>query len=284
MGKNLLRGRVGWGRFLLALGLATQLMNWQTCAASTYALTEGNSTVNFDSGTGALNGWAVDGQNQLNVQSFWYRIGSGNVTALGAATVNPVSDNQLEASWTIGSQLYVKVTYYLIGTGPGDGEADIMQGITVKNLSGSASDIHLYQYTDFNLAGTPTGDAGFMSQDFGKFTSATQYKGLLNATVAYSAPAPPADWAEVLGAGGGGLLSVAGTSQDLSGNVGSFLSPVTGADVSWAMQWDFYGLGANRSKLISEDLHIEGVLVPEPSTLGLAGVGLVLAVLRRRSR
>ena len=59
------------------------------------------------------------------------------------------------------------------------------------------------------------------------------------------------------------------------------MPPVGGADVTWALEWDYsdpsglYSMIApGGSKIISKDKHLDVTIVPEPSVLALLGLAL----------
>jgi hypothetical protein len=258
-------GNGKWAALLLVLGLAGQ------CMGTVYNLQSGGSIANFDDATGNLYSWSVDTQNQLNVQNFWYRLGAGTDLQLSSPVVNQSAANQLTASYNLG-QVSVGVTYILTGTALGNGKADLDETISIQNISGSPLSFNLFQYSDFDLAGSMSGDTAYLNKDFlsGKITSVVQYKGLVNFTIASTAMTPSADVGEVNFALSPNGLSVANTAQDLTLATG----PTSGPDVNWALEWKFPGMAANQEDLIGLHNSITGVSVPEPSicTLFLAGL------------
>ncbi|MDB6109574.1 MAG: hypothetical protein JWR69_1324, partial [Pedosphaera sp.] len=60
-------------------------------------------------------------------------------------------------------------------------------------------------------------------------------------------------------------------------NVGSGIGP---GNVTWALQWDLT-IAAGGTALISKDKYLE-IIVPEPSTFALTGLGLAAFLLLRR--
>src|SRR5215831_17891253 len=94
-------------------------------AAPVTILTSGNSSISIDSGTQAgMNNWTVDGQNQLNQQWFWYRIGSSgpeaSIDTIGAPVLNLLSPSVLTATY-MNAQFKVSILYSLVGGAVGSG-------------------------------------------------------------------------------------------------------------------------------------------------------------------
>jgi hypothetical protein len=267
--------------FSVVFCLLTAMSIWQSRAA-TYTLSDANSSVIFDSASGNLSSWSVDGQNQLAVQNFWYRIGAGNSVALstlGTTTVTPIDASSLKVTYA-SAQVSVSVSYFLTGTQTGNGQSDIYESIKMSSLAGPLN-FHLFQFSDFNLQGTPGGDAAYMNTDAGSglISGVNQSKGTVTYTVAATGIGPYANLGQV-DASSPGTLPVAGTANGLNGVIGQ-PSAITGPNVSWSLQWDFPNLN---QQLISEDNFLNTTLVPEPSILAFITLGLVGFALRKRNQ
>ncbi|HEX5218716.1 MAG TPA: PEP-CTERM sorting domain-containing protein [Verrucomicrobiae bacterium] len=262
------------GKWLLIVALAFGV----AAPAGAAVLSHGNSTINIDENSQAgVNQWLVDGTQTLNQQWLWYRIGSSSpeqsINTIGAPTVTVISPYSTRLVYTSPGLFDIQVTYTLQGGQLGSGTADLSEQIRINNLSANPLDFHLFLYSDFNLGNLPGGQNLSMSQNLlGKFNRATQAPGpaLLQQTII--SPGASHGEAGVAGFTLGRLNdAVATTLNDNANAVG---------DVTWAFQWDSQ-IAAGGSFLVGAD---NRVVVPEPASIALAGLGLalLLGVARRR--
>ena len=259
----------------LLLGLAVAGVAIQ--GYSQVALVDGNSLADIDPGTqSGMYNWIVDGVDHLAQQWFWYRIGAGqefSIDTISAPVVVHPTANTATITYA-NALLSVRVDYTLFGGVPGDGASHIQESLTINNLSGTALDLHFFQYSDFDLLGTPAGDRVQLGKDvFLKFNEALQTEGPI--VFSETDVTPGADRGEAnffpntLNSLNDGLATT------LNNNAG----PVGPGDVTWAFEWDRL-LDPNGSLLISKNKYIQ---VPEPGTLALVGLGLATFLsLRRR--
>jgi hypothetical protein len=241
-------------------------------------LSDLNSTVQFDLGTGGvgMDQWTVEGVNQLQEQSFWYRV--GNAPAQRINSLNLVSDNVSPGMLTAtymdpGSRFKIDLKFILTGAPPGTGQSDIAESVRTTSTSSSALDFHLYEYVDLNLSGTPLDSSVSISGG----NTAIQTEGDSAVSETSDVPYPSryqADYQSTIlnGLTGGVLNLTNGTSA-------------TNGDLAWAFQWD-RSIPAGGSFLVSKDkLLTVATVVPEPSTLALltaAGLGLAGWAWRRK--
>jgi hypothetical protein len=252
--------------------------------AATSTFSDGDSSAVFDPAQGGLTAWFADNAsaNQLPLQNFWFNAGGNNTAldSLGTPAVSLSSDLSTLAATYSNAAFSVTLKYTM--TDFGGGSADIAESIKVKNNTSSALNLTFFQYSDYDLNGTPGGDTAQLGQDSvsGKFVSATQSKGFgpLATTVEQTVVTPEANHGEVNGSGS--LLGEIGTGAYV---LNDNLSPVSGSDVSWALQWDL-NLAAEGTAGISEDNLLSGVAVPEPSALAFVCLGMAALGLSLRGR
>lgn len=216
--------------------------------------------------------WSVGGQNQLNQQWFYYGIGGGPqfaVNTISAASYTQPTANSLITTYA-NSLLSVSIKYVL--TDGGTGQADVAESISIHNISGSPLNLSFFQYSDFNLGGTPGGDTLFMDNQ-----NAFQQKGLT--AIAEGIIDPAADHFEANTTGG-----PTSTLAKLNTTSGLILSDSAAAsgDVTWAYQWLYLPLGVNETRDILKDKQLQVSLIPEPSTMALLAVGMGVLALRKR--
>jgi hypothetical protein len=249
-------------------------------AVVNYSLTDGGSTAYIDVNSAAgMYHWDLGfGGNQLQQQWFWYRIGNGlaqPINAIGAPSVNVYSANWIDVTYTStsGPLFSLTVSYVLTGGGVNSGTALIKENITVLNQSGGTiNGFNLFQYSDFNLLGTPGGDSVSISSTF---DSVVQTEG--SAGIGEVITNPFADRAEaaIVNSTVNNLSTIPG--YDLNNNLTA--GP---GDVAWAFQW-IADINDNQELLIVKDKGVRITVIPEPSVLALVALGLGAAsALRRR--
>lgn len=229
--------------------------------------------------------WAVQGQNQLAQQWFWYRIGNTaeqSINTIGAPVVSLFNGTRgLSTVYTSPGQFSIQVDYLLTGganVGVGQvGVSDMAETITINNLSANPLDFHFFQYSDFDLGGPGNDMVQLGTNLFGKFNEAVQSEAGVALTETVTAPGADHGEAALFN------TTLAKLNNGVADNLSDSTGPIGPGDATWALQWDF--LGMTGSKIISKDKNLQVTIVPEPSTLSLIAVGLVGSVLcawRRR--
>jgi hypothetical protein len=251
--------------------------------ADTLTLADANATATIDAhDQRGMFEWTVDGVTHLFQQWFWYRVGSGgpesSLDTLSLA-VHSRSDTNFDFDYEtlflryLGSGFKVEVTYMLTGGTSGSGASDVAETIKIVNTSGSSLDFHFFQYTDFNLNGTPEGDTA-------ERTNTNTIHQTEGATVFGETIGTPAASHYQVGL----FPAIRNALNDgAPTTLSDFAGPLTG-DVSFAWQWDM-SIPAGGTFLISKDKLIgvplsPGSMIepaPEPGTLILLGMGILWA-------
>jgi len=264
-----------WGTWFVTTVLAYQIVAGTAEASPVYTLSSGNSSASIDLGGSSpgMKNWTVDGQNQLNLQWFWYRVGSTGPDApinnIGPLAVTQLSSSILDTTYA-SSPFSVEVLYSLLGGAPGSGVSDMSETIKIQNLTGTNISFHFFQYADFNLGGTPNNDSGQLSKTSKGFNEVDQNNGFCqvgeNVDTVVSHPASRGAVVNdnsILNSLNDGGPTTLNNSMSAYGNV------------KWGLEWDFT-LAPGSTYLISKDLNISGVVsVPEPDSGSLVLFGLL---------
>jgi hypothetical protein len=271
-------------RCLFALLCLSAVAGALPVQAAVLTLTDQNSVVNMDDTSSAgVFQWSVDGVNQLFQQWFWYRIGATGgelpINSLGAPTGGTTSANSATFSYLGTSGLAATLSYNLTGGAPGSGASDLGESIRLVNTSGQSMDLHFFQYSDFDLNGTTSGD---VVQFINSFT-VDQYKitGGTKETLQETVATPAANHFEgnFFAATLNSLNDGNPTTLSDSPAVGTPLGP---GDMTWAYEWD-RTLAPGGQLIINKDKGISVEPVPEPTSCILsvfAGICLMLRASR----
>jgi len=256
------------------LGLATCLVGSQLRAADfTMSHKNASAQINITNANAGVVSWTVDGVNNLNYQGLYYRVGNvGPEATVQSISSSPsVSFTQVPNVLSLLDVTYatasysVRTLFQLTGSTSGSGIANLSETITVKNLSGSALDFHLFQYSDFDLGGLVGGQtAQYFFDALGQPYKVSQTDGIRTVTETVNAnTAPIGHFAAALGNTTlTSLMDGGSTTLNDVANAGS-------GNANFAYEWDVL-LDPNETLTISKLMTI----VPEP-TVG----SFILAVL-----
>lgn len=255
-----------------------------SAGAAPLTLIDSNSTADFSTNTqaGAFS-WTVDGVQQLSQQWFWYRVGNTaeqSVDALPIASQALSDGNGDGFSDTLftkynGTGFTLSIKYSLQGGGLGSGASDLGEQISIHNASGHSLDFHFFQYSNFELNGTPNNQVAVFTNNNQVEQVRAGGTGTLSETVITPVPnhREIAFYPTTLNALNDGAPT---TLSDTP--LGTVIGP---GNVTWAYQWDVT-IANNATFQISKDKALS--FVPEPSAIVMAGMGLLGLISFVRSR
>jgi hypothetical protein len=266
---------------MIFFGIACLAMAGVASATVVYELNDLNSSATFDPASSeGMNGWLVDGANQLHQQWFWYRDGSGpelSIDTIGVPQVkvndsnfNPGNDN-LNVRYT-GQGLRIDVSHTLTGGAAGSGKSDLAEVISITNTTNTVKNFHFFQFVDMDLAGT-TDDSTVLLSGNPSPNTATQTQGIYAVGETVLTPRPSRYEA-------GYAADILAKLQDGSATELANTSSASNGNLAWAFQWDIQ-LAPNVTYQISKDKNLS---VPEPGALVLASLGILLGLGMSRLR
>jgi hypothetical protein len=230
---------------------------------SSITLSNGNSVAQINPTTQqGLSSWTVDGIDQVYQHWFWLREGSTNIQTSFDTLGTPWCLAYTSSNTTInyfGQGLSVVLAFALTGGTNGSVASTLGENLTLQNTTNSPINLHVFAYSDFDLAGASEGDTvSFPSTN----TVSQQGKGM-TLTETVQTPVPnywEAGWYDI-------------TLTELNGSSPVTLSdqiiPQAPGDQTYAFQWDAT-LGAGQSLVIS----LTKVIQPEPISLSSLGIAL----------
>jgi MYXO-CTERM domain-containing protein len=253
-------------------------------ARAATVLTDGNSSIALNGQT--VGSWLVNGTNQLNLEEFFFRVGSsGGQTPISNPTMTKLLDtngNGLNdtVKYTYGttSGFQVVATYSLTGGQTGSGTSDVTESLKITNVGMTSQTFHLFEYTNFNLDDLTSGQTvtitgGNTATDIGDGVDAQ----------AVVSPKP-----------GEFEASNTAASPDLLANISSTTKAYTLKDVAsapagdgeWAFEWDL-SIGCDSTAVINIDKNIKVQQVaevpePTPGVIAMLGLGGLFMIRPRR--
>jgi hypothetical protein len=269
------------GRLVLlsALSLAAVAGVASSSDAAPLTLTDQNSVIEIDPNSQAgMYTWQVDGIDNLFQRWFWYRIGSAgpesSIDTISAPTITGFGGSQDGKLTYENAALRVEIKYSLVGGAAGSLDSDLGEQVRITNKTMGSLSLHLFEYTDFDLKGTPEDDTASLVSP----TAVLQTDGASNIIASESlsvTPGPSHREINIFSATRDNLNDGAPTT--LNDGAG----PVGPGDVTWAFEWDLL-VPKDGTVLISKSLKDAPAAVPEPTILLMFGAGA--AALRRRER
>lgn len=259
---------------LAVLVLASLAIN---ARAQIVSLSDLNSSTTLNFGSASQTAWTVEGQSQLNMAGYYYRIGNtaeASLGSIGAAVIATSNGTRGVTATYANGQFTVQLDYLLTGGTVGSGNSSLSETVRIINNSASALDFHFFQYSDFDLAGTASGDSVNLSSIGGNYFFAQQMQAGFALSQTVFTP----------GANHGEADLVNATISRLTDGLPTTLNDSTSAgpgDVSWALQWDLT-IAPGGSISITKGTTIQLQAVPEPSIMALAGLGILGSILRRK--
>lgn len=242
-----------------------------------------SAQINITNANAGVVNWSVDGINSLTKQGFFYRIGGAGPESLvqtisSSPTVSftqvPNIISTLDVTYA-NSSYSVRTLFQLTGGSANSGTANLSETITVKNLSGSSLEFHLFQYSDFDLGGQAGGQtAQFQFDALGQPYKVSQTDGIRTITETVNAnTAPIGHFAAALGNT---------TLSSLTDGGPTTLSDTISAgpgNATFTYQWDVT-LDPNETLTISKLMTI----VPEPAVGSLVLAALAALGVARRTK
>jgi hypothetical protein len=282
--KELVDMRIQFG--LPALFLACLLAVWTPAAyAVPHTLTDGNSTVQVNPNTQAgVFDWVVDGTDHLFQQWFWFRTGAmtseASIDTLILTTETQPTANILQLLYT-GTDFDILITYLLSGGTTGSNTSDLAESIRIRNNGLTPLAFNFFQYSDFDIGDTSDDDfvdlvnPNLWEQSDPNFALVGSI-GFSTPTRCWAAPSP-----DIVNSLNDGLpTTLPGNNLNAADTNCGPLGPI---DATWAWQWSFL-LPTGGTFIISKDKLITPLAVPEPGTLALFGIGLLLGFAARHRR
>jgi hypothetical protein len=214
-------------------------------------LTNNNSLVQIDPNTqDGMFSWIVDGTDQLFQHWFWLRQGASSVQVSFDQLGTPLGLSWNSTNATINylpQGLNVMLSFTLKGGAAGSHASSVVETVSIQNTNNSSIALHLYSYTDFDLAGESEGD----TVSFPTTNVVVQQGKGVTATQSVQGPAPnfwEASWYAL-------------TFDKIDGATPAVLSdtntPSSPGDQTFAYQWDT-NLSAGQTFVLSLTNNIQG--------------------------
>jgi len=239
-----------------------------TVLAAVNTIADGNSSISFDpTSASGINNWSVSGCNQLNQESFYYRLG-GSGPALGISTSGAPTVSQPANSLTTtyaNSGVSIQIVYTLTGGSAGSFNSSLGVQFSIGNTSGST--LSFYNYGDFNLGGSAN-----------TVTMGKNIPGQFNEAHVAGANGASSETTFSRGATAGEAALFNSTLTKLA--AGTALSGAASAgpgEATWALQWDF---GTGTSTTFSSVTDLQSVPDAPSQVVTWMALGALLLMAR----
>jgi len=243
--------------------------------ATSYTLTDLNSTLVVDDQGQLPFNWVVDGTDHVYRQWWYYRIGAAPGTTQGIEALNLISAtptaDRLDVTYGPSDNSFaLRVSWTLFGGSANSGVSDLSEQVRLINRGNSALDFYLFEYNDFDLNDTSLDDG----IKLGAACAVDQWDGGVH--VRETVVKTPDFW-EV------GAQSTVFPALTSGNDLANAVPAAYNADLAWAFEWRL-NLAPGMSDTFSKNKRISTV-VPEWNSLFLAVVGMVGTIgIRRRRR
>jgi len=274
-------------RVLVALLAAMVLAVAMPASAGIVTLESGNSIATIDTESSAgMYQWSVNGVECLNQQWFWFRndlpeyndreysIDEIDTAVVVQGTTFP---NLASLKYTDTQGRFSIEVIYMLNSGPGFRTADIMENITVENLSDEAITFDFFQYSDFDLNGS-TDDQRVEIVGGNTVVQSAYGDGSMLITLSETNVSGTPDFYEA-GIHPDTLDKLMDANVDDLNDAALQTGPM---NLTWAFQWAGRRIEPGQGFIISKDKLLTMEPVPEPAGLGL--IGIALLGLRRKRR
>ncbi len=247
-----------------------------TVASAQFTLTDGGAIVDIDTSNGTIDNFVLGGIDHAFQHTYYLRNGDGG-TAAGLGTFALLSSSNPLANYAelvYGNGTFeIQIRYLLTGAGQ---QADLAETVVVRNVSGQTASMRLFQYSDWDMAGTAGTDT------VTRLNSSTMQQvddiATGNTSIAGGTPIP--EFSE-MGAFAGLRTSILTTNgYVLNTAAGNGIGQTFNGDGTYAFQWN-RNLAPNASFAMSTD---KVLAVPEPGSMIALGLGVTALLARRRRK
>ena len=172
---------------LLAIGISLGLID-TSAIATPINLVDQDSSVTIDPTSQAgVDNWTVDGVNQLYQEWFWYGIGSSGDSPINtlAPGYNTAWPQQFDCDLLRFERFECWSELCLDRISSGSGQSVLSEAITLTNNSSFPMDLHFFEYSNFTLNGSTSGE----SVSFPNANAVDVQNGLMSLTETVATPA-----------------------------------------------------------------------------------------------